>query len=365
METTKRKLASIAKIKSSVPVKDTDRLNVTRMEGKGWNVITGRGEFAPGDLVVYFEIDSCLPIEDRYEFLRDRCLKNYREGQEIIKQVFRIRSMKLRGIYSQGLILPLSSFPEIKDPKEGDDVTELLQVELFGDLEQRLNPSYHLSGEMMGDFPAWLEKTDEERIQNLSDLFENEGVRHTKFEVTEKYDGASGTFVYAPEFSPDPFFVCSRNIRLKDTDDNVFWTISRKYGLKEKMQGLYADKGVSYAIQGEVVGPGINSNRDKYEAVDFFVFRIKNVTENRWLTPDERYTLCAELGLRHVRIIEKSMAVFETIHSVEEILDYVESYSDGKTERGHLREGMVFKSLPAGSLSFKAVSNKYLMKIGE
>lgn len=361
MESTGRKLASIAKIKSSVPVKNTDRLDVTRMEGKGWNVITGRGEFAPGDLVVYFEIDSCLPIEDRYEFLRDRCLKNYREGQEIIKQVFRIRSMKLRGIYSQGLILPLSSFPEIKDPREGDDVTELLQVELFGDLEQKLNPSYHLSGEIMGDFPAWLEKTDEERIQNLAELFENEGVRHTKFEVTEKYDGASGTFVYAPEFSSDPFFVCSRNIRLKDTEDNVFWTINRKYGIKEKLQKLYEDNGISYAIQGEVVGPGINSNRDKYEAVDFFVFRIKNVTENRWLTPEERYVFCEEHCLKHVRVIDKSMKVFEQLHSVDEILDYVE----GKTERGNEREGMVFKSLPAGALSFKAVSNKYLLKIGE
>lgn len=356
-----RQLASIAKIKSSVPVKDTDRLNVTRMEGKGWNVITGRNEFKPGDLVVYFEIDSCLPIEDRYAFLKDRCLKNYREGETIIKSVYRIRSMKLRGIYSQGLILPLSSFPEIKDPKEGDDVTELLQVELFGDLEQRLNPSYRISGEMMGDFPAWLEKTDEERIQNLVELFENEGVRSTEFEVTEKYDGASGTFVYAPEFSADPFFVCSRNIRLKDTEDNVFWTISRKYGIQEKLKKIYEEKGVSYAIQGEVVGPGINSNRDKYEAVDFFVFRIKNVTENRWLTPEERYTLCAELGLNHVLVIDKAMKVFERFHSVDEILDYVE----GRTQKGNEREGMVFKSLPAGSLSFKAVSNKYLLKIGE
>lgn len=360
-----RALASIARIKSSVPVKNTDRLDVTRMEGKGWNVITGRGEFAPGDLVVYFEIDSCLPIEDRYEFLRDRCLKNYREGQEIIKQVFRIRSMKLRGIYSQGLILPLSSFPEIKDPREGDDVTELLHVELFGDLEQRLNPTYHLSGEVAGDFPDWLEKTDEERIQNLTELFENEGVRNTEFEVTEKYDGASGTFVYAPEFSSDPFFVCSRNIRLKDTEDNVFWTISRKYGIKEKLQKIYDENGVSYAVQGEVVGPGINSNRDKYDEVDYFVFRIKNITENRWLTPEERYVFCEKNGLKHVRVIDKAMKVFSRFFNIESLLDFVEVYKDGKTERGHMREGMVFKSLPAGSLSFKAVSNKYLMKIGE
>lgn len=356
-----RQLASIARIKSSVPVKDTDRLDVTRMEGKGWNVITGRGEFNPGDLVVYFEIDSCLPIEDRYEFLKDRCLKNYREGETIIKSVYRIRSMKLRGIYSQGLILPLSSFPEIKNPKEGDDVTELLQVELFGDLEQRLNPSYHLAGEIMEDFPAWMEKTDEERIQNLAELFENDGVRRMEFEVTEKYDGASGTFVFAPEFSSDPCFVCSRNKRLRETEDNVFWEINKKYGILEKLKGIYEARGVSYAIQGEVVGPGINSNRDKYEAVDFFVFRIKNVTENRWLTPEERYTLCAELGLNHVLVIDKAMKVFERFRSVDEILDYVE----GKTQKGNEREGMVFKSLPAGSLSFKAVSNRYLLKIGE
>ena len=356
-----RKLASIARIKTSVPVKNTDRLDVTRMEGKGWNVITGRNEFKPGDLVVYFEIDSCLPIDPRYDFLKDRCLKNYREGERIIESVYRIRSMKLRGIYSQGLILPLSLFPEIKDAKEGDDVTELLNVKLFGDLEQQYNPSYKIGGEMMGDFPDWLEKTDEERIQNLEELFHNDAIKNLKFEVTEKYDGASGTFVYAPEFSHDPFFVCSRNIRLKETEDNVFWTIAKKYGIREKLEGIYNETRTVYAIQGEVVGPGINSNRDKYETVDYFVFKVKNITQNRWLTHEERYKFCAELGLKHVKVIEKAEKVFSKFFNVESLLDYVE----GKTDRGHEREGFVFKSLPAGALSFKAVSNKYLMKIGE
>ena len=357
----KRKLASIATIKSSVPVKNTDRLDVTRMEGKGWNVITGRGEFKNGDLVVYFEIDSCLPIEERYEFLRERCLKNYREGETIIKQVYRIRSMKLRGIYSQGLILPLSSFPEIVNPKEGDDVTELLNVSLYGDLEQIYNPSYRIGGEMMGEFPDWLEKTDEERIQNLDYLFENEAIKEMEFEVTEKYDGASGTFVYAPEFSVDPYFVCSRNIRLRKTDNNVFWNISDKFGIEETLKNIYNNSKTSYAIQGEVVGPGINGNRDKYDGVDFYVFRIKNITENRWLSPQERYNFCKKHNLNHVRVIDTNMKVFTKFRSVDEILSFVE----GKTERGNEREGMVFKSLPASVLSFKAVSNKYLLKIGE
>ena len=362
---TERKLASIATIKTSVPVKNTDRLDVTRMEGKGWNVITGRDEFKPGDLVVYFEIDSCLPIDPRYDFLKDRCLKNYREGEKVVYSVYRIRSMKLRGIYSQGLILPLSSFPEIKEPKEGDDVTELLNVKLLGDLEQQYNPSYKIGGEMMSDFPDWLEKTDEERIQNLEELFHNDEIKNLEFEVTEKYDGASGTFVYAPEFSTDPFFVCSRNIRLKETEDNVFWTIAKKYGIREKLEGIYNQLGISYAIQGEVVGPGINSNRDKYETVDYFVFKVKNITQNRWLTHEERYKFCAELGLKHVKVIEKAEKVFSRFFNVESLLDFVEQQNNGLTDRKHMREGFVFKSLPAGALSFKAVSNKYLMKIGE
>ena len=356
-----RHLASIAKIKSSVPVKDTERLDVTRMEGKGWNVITGRGEFKPGDLVAYFEIDSCLPIEDRYEFLRERTLKTYREGGEIVLQVFRIRSMKLRGIYSQGLILPLSSFPEITDPKEGDDLTEKLHVLLYGDLEQRFNPSYQVAGEMLEDFPGWLEKTDEERIQNLSELFEDDALKSTEFEVTEKYDGASGTFVYAPQYSDDPNFVCSRNIRLKETEDNVFWQMSRKYNILPSLQQIYEETGVCYAIQGECVGPGINGNRDKYDALDFFVFRIKNISENRWLAPEERYELCKKMGLNHVKVIERALRVFSQYRDADSLL----LYAEGKTDRGHEREGLVFKSLPDGALSFKAVSNKYLMKIGE
>jgi RNA ligase (TIGR02306 family) len=331
------------------------------MEGKGWNIITGRGDFKKGDLVVYFEIDSCLPIEERYSFLADRCLKTYRDGGSILKQVYRIRSMKLRGIYSQGLIMPLSHFPEIVNPKEGDDVTDLLKVELYGDLEQQYNPTYHVGGEIAGDFPDWLEKTDEERIQNLEEWFENDKLRDVEFEVTEKYDGASGTFVYAPQYSQDPFFVCSRNKRLRKTDDNVFWEINNKYHIEDILKELYETEKTIYAIQGEVVGIGINGNRDKYNGLDFFVFRIRNVTENRWITPEERYELCKRYGLKHVKVIKESMKVFDELRSVDEVLEFVE----GKTDRGNEREGMVFKSLPDSLLSFKAVSNKYLLKIGE
>lgn len=353
-----RKLASIVEIKTSVPVKDADFLDVTRMVDKGWNVITRRGEFKPGDRAVYFEIDSALPPDDpRYGFLRAKCLKHFRIGNPAGCSVIRIRSIKLRGITSQGLLLPIEQFPEAKGKKPGDDMTEILGVQNYDELVQKYEMA-SISGNPMGLFPGWMDKTDEERIQNMTELFDNQAIKDMEFEVTEKYDGTSATFMYAPEFSTIPFFVCSRNLRLHESNGNVFWKIARNLNLEEKLTRLYREDGKSYAVQGEIVGPNISSNRDHYNDYELFVFRIKDLTLNRWLTHKERYDLYQTLGLKHAKVIEPAMKVFTELPTLEDMLQFVE----GKTDNGNDREGMVFKSKNY-SLSFKCISNAYLLKM--
>jgi hypothetical protein len=77
------------------------------------------------DRAVYFEIDSFLPICEAFEFLRDSSYRN----SEILGEGFRLRTMRFRGQISQGLLLPLSQFPEVpSDAEVGRDVTELLGV---------------------------------------------------------------------------------------------------------------------------------------------------------------------------------------------------------------------------------------------
>ena len=107
-----RKLASIVEIESCDPIPDTERLSVATMKGKGWKVVTGRDEFHRGDLAVYFEIDSYLPSGDeRYAFLKDRCLKRFvSKSGNVLREGIRIKTIKLRGVISQGLLMPLSAF---------------------------------------------------------------------------------------------------------------------------------------------------------------------------------------------------------------------------------------------------------------
>lgn len=112
-----RKLASIVEIESCEPIPDTERLSVATMKGKGWKVVTGRDEFHSGDLAVYFEIDSFLDSNDeRYAFLKDRCLKRFvSKSGNVLRDGIRIKTIKLRGVVSQGLLMPLDKFPEIKE----------------------------------------------------------------------------------------------------------------------------------------------------------------------------------------------------------------------------------------------------------
>ena len=108
-----RKLVSIVTIATAEPIADSDRLDVVTMKGKGWRVVTGRGEFKPGDTAVYFEIDSALPADDeRYAFLRDRCLRSWTDKHgRVLMQAIRIRTVKMRGVISQGLVMPPPSTP--------------------------------------------------------------------------------------------------------------------------------------------------------------------------------------------------------------------------------------------------------------
>jgi RNA ligase (TIGR02306 family) len=382
-EKKKRALARIAQVDSVEPIEGADRIEVTHI--KGWKVVTGKGEFKPGDLVVYFEIDSALdPNDKRYEFLRERCLRKFTaKSGEVLKECLRIRTIRLRGVYSQGLVMPLDKFPEITDnivyneavghdvyvgrnPEVvGQDVTDILHVEHYDELVEALRPQTGatLAGDAMSLFPSnHIPKTDEERIQNLPEYFET--MKDRKFQVTVKADGSSVTMFYSPEIDPEnPFGVCSRNLRLKQQKSNgempLPWMMAQKYFVENKLKEYYENKGKELAVQGELVGPGIQSNRDMITDHEWQVFRIWNITDQKFLTPEDAEILCTAWALPHVSVLASEMPVFQKFKDIDEILQFAE----GKTSRGNEREGLVFKSNDDGPyVSFKAVSNRYLMK---
>ena len=135
-----RKLASIATIATAEPIPEADRLDVVTLEGKAWRIVTGRNEFKPGDRAVYFEIDSALPADDeRFAFLHDRCLRTWSDKHgNALKQAVRIRTVKLKGVISQGLVMPIGIFPELAGRSIGDDVTSDLRVEHFDEISEQM-----------------------------------------------------------------------------------------------------------------------------------------------------------------------------------------------------------------------------------
>lgn len=361
-----RKLASVVRIKDCNNHPNADRLSVVTMEGKGWTVITGRDEFTAGEVAVYFEIDSFLPASDgRYEFLKDRCLRKFvSKSGEVLREGIRIKTLKLRGVISQGLLIPICRFPEIVSDRIGDDVSSILSVAHYDEVAESLRfacGGNSISADTMGKFPTeYVPKTDEERIQNLSEYFIS--MKGRRFEVTEKNDGSSVTMFFSRTIDAEtPFGVCSRNLRLKPMTAtgavSLAWKMADKYSVQERLNGLNDDIGCEFAIQGELVGPGVNGNRDKYSEFEWHVFKIYDVKEQKYLTPCRARSVCKTLGLTYVRVIENDLDVFSEFATTEEVLRYAE----GKTEAGHEREGLVFKSIDYPFVSFKAVSNRYLM----
>jgi RNA ligase (TIGR02306 family) len=180
-----RKLVTLRRVRELKPIPDADRIELALVDG--WQCVVGKGDFQSDDVGVFFEIDSLLPVESRFEFLRKSYFKKLpdREG-------FRLRTVKLRGQLSQGLLMPLKIFPEIEGKGVGDDVTEVLGVIKY----EPLIPA-HLAGTVKGSFPSFVAKSDEERLQNLPGLFET--CRGLEFEATVKMDGSSMTAYWMTE----------------------------------------------------------------------------------------------------------------------------------------------------------------------
>ena len=335
----KRKMATIRRIAEVKAIEGADRIVAYRIDG--WYVVDSKDKYQVGDRVVYCEPDSWVP-HSIVPFLTkpDQSPKVYKgvEGQKL-------RSVRLKGQISQGLLLPTTIYGESGLVvgalfREGDDVSEFLGIQKW-----EADIPAQLQGQMKGSFPSFIRKTDQERVQNIRDVGQ---YQDTLFEVTEKLEGSSMT-VY---FRDGEFGVCSRNVELKDDGANTFWQVAKQYDLENKLRSY----GKNIAIQGELIGPNIQGNIYKLQAPDFYVFDIFDIDKQEYMKAFEHLEICVELGLKHAPLIDNSFRGYST---VEEYL----SMSEGKSvlNPNQEREGLVFKSLD-GSFSFKAISNRYLIK---
>ena len=369
-----RKLVSIQRIHRIDPIAKADAIECVTIHG--WELVAKKGEFAVGDLCCFFEIDSFLPEDPRYEFLKN--LKNH-QG----RKGYRIKTIVLRGQVSQGLALPLSMFPEITNPIELDEVTNLLNVIKYDNsIAQSDNKPGLKAGPTAGKFPHFIPKTDQERIQNLSDWFTR--YSDVEWEETLKLDGSSCT-MYNIEKQPslwqrirgffglpvisNHFGVCSRNLEIKRSDNYVktftnsdkestyqssdFWRMAHLYNVERHLP-------TGYAIQGELIGPRIQANHEKVEGLDFFIFDVYDILNSRYLTPLERVNFVSAYlpSMKHVPVLKTMVRIFEVCPDIKSLLARVQGQS---MNPGTISEGRVYKSLD-GTKSFKCINNDYLLK---
>lgn len=333
-----RKLATIRKIAAIEPIEGADAIEVAVVDG--WKVVVKKGEFEVNNLVVYFEIDSWVPTE-LAPFLSKG--KEPREFEGVKGE--RLRTVKLRGQLSQGLLLPLEpTCANIESELfEGLDVSLPLNILKW---ERPMNAQ--LAGMARGNFPALVPKTDQERIQNLTRSFAE--YQKDTWSITEKLDGSSCTFYLDDE---GVFHVCSRNLDLKEDEANSFWKVARKFQIEDIMR---RNSMLGMAIQGEMIGEGIQGNQYKTQ-LDFYVYDMYNTHTGQYILPVQLKAACEKLGLKHVPILAESMSF--PYGTIQAILDTAEGPSE---LNGSNREGIVFKSNTVHDRSFKSISNSWLLK---
>lgn len=331
-----RQMATLRRIDAIQPIPNADAIECVVVGG--WKVVAKKGEYQPGDLAVYCEIDSWIP-NDLAPFLSKKEPKEFNgvKGE-------RLRTVRLRGQLSQGLLLPLTVLKNDGawiagvTVDDGTDVSDVLGIQKW----EAPIPA-QLAGQVRGNFPSAIPKTDQERVQNIN---LNEYLEDT-YEVTEKLHGASCTFYLDKE---GDFHVCSRNLDLKPDPNNAYWKAAYKLDIEAKMRKANL---FGYAIQGELCGEGINGNNYQL-GLEFFAFDVYQVGIGYW-RPTARQRLIEMLGIRHVPVL----TTMTMMHSTkEEILAGAEGTSAIAPCK---REGLVYKSEHSDK-TFKAVSNAWLLK---
>ena len=339
-----RTLASIENILELNPITGADNIEVAKI--KGWNVVVKKGEFNVGDKIVYCEVDSILPERPEFEFLKDRH--------------YRIKTVKLRGQVSQGICFPLDILPsQIDNLEPGSDVTGILGVTKY---EKPIPVS--LRGRMRGPISRLaVPKTDEMRVQNIPDVLERH--KGKTLYITEKIDGTSMSCYIDPETG---LHVCSRNVDLAPDfehkwNGNSYWAYVNEYNIEEILKQM----GGTIAIQGELFGKGIQGSKYKIPDIRYRVFNMWDMVNHCYLDIATMKDVVDTFGLGNDFLVPY-LGEIELNHTVDDLLQLADGTS---TISDVAREGLVFRPLTEetdprlGRLSFKAVSNKFLLKHGD
>lgn len=379
----KRALAYIVTIDEIKSIPGYDRVEHARTNG-WWVIVSKNDNFKVGDKCVYFEIDSRVPADDeRFAFLE--------------KRDFKVRTLRMCKVLSQGLLMPVSVFG-FENLPVGTDVTDKLGITYAADEDNARKAESNKQAKYMGmytrhkrlfktrlfkwimrhergrkflfkifgkktdvplPFPDFVSKTDEERIENLPYKLGTD----ENYVMTEKLDGTSATYVLSRKGKKYDFAVCSRNLRLprpKDEHDpniDVYWEMAFKYDIESALTKILDRNYMNWiCIQGEIIGPGIQKNPLDMSDHTLNLFNFI-VDDERWSSYDGR-SLTKNFGIPWVPILGCT--------TLPNNMDEMKAQADGYSylNENRLREGIVYRSLD-GKDSFKNVSNQYLLHQGK
>lgn len=297
-------LATLERVVAVEPHPNADKLDIIRI--LGYDAIVGRNQYKAGDLVVFIQPDSILPTDK--EWCQD-LLRYTSKG--------RIRSVRLRGEWSMGLVVSWADsglFGKMDAHYEGSDVSDLLGVTKY-------EPPLPKNTQARGGLPYDIPKTDEERWQNIRKIDDFMG---KDVDVTLKIDGSSASFYcilpgHHPAYkgSSPGAGICSRSLELKTGIDeagipyNSKWhEAERRYNILQKLRTYCVDHGVSLVLRGEIFGEGIQGfahNPHAQGSVDFAAFSVYNITEGRYeRINDDHYVMevAPLLGVPTVPLLE-------------------------------------------------------------
>jgi hypothetical protein len=383
-----RQLVTVREISEIIPIDGADKIELVKVDG--WQCVAKKGEFQPKNLCLYFEIDSILPEREVFAFMAPR--------------KYRVKTIKCMKQISQGLAMPLMTLVDFGiNPDSvslGDDLTDALGVtkhdpeaqkeKEFTERYQKPKPWYYniviripflrnFFKKKSGSFPTHIcSKTDETRFQNLSPSLKQEFLKGV-FEITEKIDGTSTTFIYRKQpwsflnyFFGDDFTVCSRNNTMVHEDDSWWWSVAKKYDIKKKMEILYpflCQSGEYMVWQGETISPRIQANRYKVDDYHFFLFNlmVTNGTKTRKYNWKEIETFLKAYQIDVDQV--PFLGTFNTIGNMT-IGAFDELFSSrpwDKKSRLHdtIAEGVVVRKINQnqnGLVSFKYVYPEYSLK---
>lgn len=329
-----RKLASIQRIKALEPIEGADAIEKATV--LGWQLVVKKGEFQVGDLCVYCEIDSLMPDVQMFEFLKPRGM--------------RIKTIRLLGQISQGICFPPSILPANTSLEEDTDVTEVLGITKY----EPPIPA-NLAGKAKGLFPSFISKTDETRVQVLQELLNKyEGI---SCYIAEKLDGSSVTYY----IRNGEFGVCSRNLELLEDDTNSMWKVAREMDIENKLKGL----GKNFALQGEIIGEGIQGNKLKIKGQTVRFFNAFLIDTYSFLSFADFQKLMQDLNLPTVPILDANYTLSNDIPTLVNLATRKSVLLPDVWAEGIVIRPLVEKQDMMGRVSFKAINPEFLIKYGE